>query len=109
MNHRTALHSAARVGSLQVLELLLEARGEVNALDRRGQAPLHFATGAVARRLLEAGAEVDLQDHSGATPLFTQPGAAEVFLQGGASWELRNRHGETAMHAASRPLLAGRC
>ena len=61
MNQRTALHFAARV-SLAAVEPLLAARASAAAVDRRGQAPLHFAAGAVARRLLEARAELDLQE-----------------------------------------------
>jgi len=70
----TPLHSAAGIGPLVLIELLLGAGALVNAQDAYGWTPLHNAAQlnndpAVIRALVSAGAEVNAQDESGWTPL----------------------------------------
>ena len=57
----TALHAAARTGSLDMIAALLEARARVAVSNRVGDTPLHCAARAgapdVVRALLDAGAD----------------------------------------------------
>lgn len=70
---RTALHWAARENRGEIVALLLEAKADVNALDRTGKGPLTLAaeTGSVdaTQRLVDAGANVTARDQIGGTPL----------------------------------------
>ncbi|XP_064623807.1 poly [ADP-ribose] polymerase tankyrase-like [Lineus longissimus] len=84
-NQNTALHYAAmnKGGSpgnpLQVLNLLLDAKADVNALNNRKRTPLHLAVNAnsgstnettdVEELLLEKGADIFARDVRGRVPL----------------------------------------
>jgi ankyrin repeat protein len=67
----TPLHLS--VGQPEVLDKILAAKPNVNAQDKTGDAPLHWAAGAglkdAAAKLIANGAKVDLQNDSGWTPL----------------------------------------
>merc|ERR1719326_1790602 len=69
----TPLHVAAIVGSVDVLEILLNARAYVDSLDRRRQTPLMRAAArgneGVARALVLARADLEAMDQDGMTPL----------------------------------------
>ena len=62
-NGHRALHQAAASGKIEVVEVLLDAGAEVDALDGAGLTALMRAAGAASvsagRRLLDAGAEVN--------------------------------------------------
>jgi len=68
-NDTTALHQAR---SGEVARVILAAGVEVNALNKYGHTPLHFAAMSarrdVAQTLLEAGADRTARDDSGKTP-----------------------------------------
>ncbi|CAJ1458417.1 unnamed protein product [Effrenium voratum] len=71
----TPLLVAARNGNLQVVELLLTAKADVNHCDsQERRSPLLVAAGfghaAVVRRLIQADAKVDQVDRYGRTPLW---------------------------------------
>src|SRR5262245_22178664 len=68
----TALHHAAGYGSLANLELLIDKGADVNAKNRRGSTPLHWAIHdeAKVRLLLSKGADVNTKQAQGRTPLF---------------------------------------
>ncbi|OWP03835.1 hypothetical protein B2J93_2680 [Marssonina coronariae] len=72
-----ALHRAAAVGSVPMVELLVQARSPVSAADSAGQTPLHHAIaeghGDTAVALLKAGAEHDKKDAEGFLPLDLAP------------------------------------
>ncbi|KAK2626104.1 hypothetical protein QTJ16_004366 [Diplocarpon rosae] len=74
-----ALHRAAAVGSVPIVELLVQARSPVSAADSAGQTPLHHAVaeghGDTALALLKAGAEHDTKDAEGFLPLDLAPDA----------------------------------
>ncbi|CAJ1355637.1 unnamed protein product [Effrenium voratum] len=63
---RTALVLAARHGRLQVCEVLVAARADVEATDFLDKTPLAYAAAArhteIARLLLDHGAEVEATD-----------------------------------------------
>jgi ankyrin repeat protein len=68
----TALHHAAGFGTLDTMTLLLERGADVNAKNRRGSTPLHWAVHdeAKVRLLLSRGAAIDVRQNEGRTPLF---------------------------------------
>ncbi len=101
------LHFAANTA---VASLLIEAGAEVEALDRWGRTPLHWAAqfgrADVVDLLLRAGAGVDRQASDGATPLHwaAQEGHAGVvqrLLRAGASVDRQDGDGRTPLHRAA--------
>src|SRR5918993_2662139 len=66
------LHHAAGFGSADTLAFLLELGAEVNAKNRRGSTPLHWAIDDDAKvsALLARGAAVDVKEVEGRTPLY---------------------------------------
>lgn len=62
----TALHRAARLGSVKMVRSLLNSGAHIDAQDKSGRTPLHCAyTAEVAFELLERGADDSLKTHSG--------------------------------------------
>ena len=107
----TPLHWAARAGSAECADLLLDAGANVNAQTKVHRAPLHLAAEAnkeaVTRLLVRRGANVDIQDRKGRTPLHraTYEGcvaAAEALLEMGANARILNRNGKNALEVARK-------
>ena len=71
----TLLHYAATWGRLAFIEVLLEKKASVNALDHKLLTPLHRAIienkTQCAAKLIEHGADVNLADDESGTPLHT--------------------------------------
>eukprot|EP00961_Rhodomonas_salina_P141332 1902813-Rhodomonas_salina.1 len=70
----STLHGALRARDVDAVGRLIEAKCDVNEVDKDGRTPVYYAaekgqTEAV-RRLLAAGCEVEKEDKSGSTPLF---------------------------------------
>ena len=69
----TPLHVAARLGSPEVCQLLLDAGANINACTQVGTAPLHEAAEHgkldVIDLLISAGATIGMEDSEGDTPL----------------------------------------
>ena len=67
------LHNAARAGDLWMVNQLLLAGADVNAVDGDGNTPLHVAAvwdrEGIVRQLLAEGAEIDAKDKYGNMPL----------------------------------------
>ena len=118
----TPLHSAAFYGHLQMVQVLLEHKADVNARADPGETPLHFlprnADGIprtpsqtsqlhnVARCLLYHGADVNARNDSLSTPLHiaARNGWVEVvrvLLEHGASVGAEDQYGKTPLHLAS--------
>ncbi|KAG6363000.1 hypothetical protein INS49_008095 [Diaporthe citri] len=72
-----ALHRAAAIGSVPMINLLIKNKSPLNATDSDGQTALHHAVaeghGDAAVALLKAGAETDKQDLEGKLALDLAP------------------------------------
>jgi len=112
-----AIHCAAQLGCVRIIELLLAAGVSVDAPDARCQRrPLHHAVyvgnvGAAAR-LIEAGATVDVEDQCGVTPLSLAVRAGSqlmtrLLLEEGADPMKPSLYGLSAYDYA--PMLGDRC
>jgi len=100
-------------------------KGRLNARDKNGWTPLHFASqcghSGIAQLLLKVGADMDAQDDDTMTPLplVSQPrqdiisqdpqmtNTVQVLLEHGASVHVRNKCGQTPLHTASHHDLSG--
>ena len=107
----TPLHWAARAGSLECAEILLERRVLVNALNKAKRTPLQLAAETdqadMIRLLAPHGADLNTQDRKGRTPLHRATyegcvGAAEVLLEAGADPTVLNKNGKTAFEIARK-------
>ena len=114
------LHSAVYYGDLEMAQILLRYRLDINAQNDLGFTPLHFISykdrdaqrhlesrGTVARTLLVRGADVMIQNKDRDTPLHlaSQRDDVEVIhvlLEYGVDMTAQNKDGETPLHLASR-------
>ena len=66
----TPLHIAVGMGDLEKVKLLLAYKANINAVNDKGQAPLHLVTNkAVFDFLVENGANINQKDVNGQSPL----------------------------------------
>ena len=122
----SALHAAAAAYRPAMTRLLVAGGAQVDARNRRGAQPLHYAAdGAPGSRtwnpraqaetvtcIIEAGADPNATDKSGVTPLHravrTRCAAAVVaLLDGGADARRTNNRGSTPMQLATRATGRG--
>jgi hypothetical protein len=106
----TQLHSAAFVGKLELVSLLLEKGADVNAKAKDGTLPLHLAAKrghvSVAKLLFTKGANLSAKDADGNTPVHL---ASELYttemltalIGMGAMVNQRNTSGWTPLHLAA--------
>ena len=105
----TLLHHAAGFGALETLTLLLDAGADVNAKNRRGSSPLHWAIDdeAKVRVLLTRGAAVNARQVEGRTPLYQAAtlgngnAVIRLLLAKGADPNLAIANGRTPLMAAA--------
>jgi hypothetical protein len=121
----TALHLAAAAYRERIARTLVAAGADVNARNRRGAGPLHYAVDGIPGAphwnpraqaatvvcLLEAGADPNAVDAGGVTPLHRAvrnrcAAAVGALLAGGADPRRRNKKGTTARQLAE--LTTGR-
>ena len=107
----TPLHWAARAGSIECAEILLERGALVNPLNMARRTPLQLAAeedqADMIRLLARHGADLNTQDRKGRTPLHraTYQGcvdAAETLLEVGADPTVLNKSGKTAFEIARK-------
>jgi ankyrin repeat protein len=122
----TALHVAAAAHSPDVVRALLEAGADVNAKNRRGAQPLHYAADGipgsdawspvaqadVVVALIDAGADPNAADNNGVAPLHravrTRCGSAvKALLEEGADMTLKNKSGSTPLKLATQTTGRG--
>jgi ankyrin repeat protein/mono/diheme cytochrome c family protein len=105
----TPLHHAAGFGSLETMTWLLERGADVNAKNRLGSTPLHWAIHdeAKVRLLLSRGAAVNARQLEGRTPLYLAASLGNghatlrLLLERGADPNLATAPGQTPLMAAS--------
>lgn len=103
----TPLHIACYRGKEQIAKILMNAKANFKAENKRKNTPLHFAVSTssinIVKLLLEAGADIDAQNSEGNTPLHIAvmldlSQEAELLLRKGASLEKPNSKGQTPLH-----------
>jgi ankyrin repeat protein len=105
----TPLHHAAGFGALDTMTLLLDRGADVNAKNRRGSMPLHWAVHdeAKVRLLLSRGATVNVKQIEGRTPLFLAASLSNGtttlrhLLDHGANPNMATANGQTPLMAAA--------
>jgi len=111
--NKTPLHSAAYYGDLEMVQILLDCKADVNARAERGSTPLGFALSGphlsdarVVRLLLGHGADPNIQALHGLTSLHhaSEKGWIEVarlLIEHGARVEVKDDDGKTPLDVAS--------
>jgi hypothetical protein len=118
----TALHMAAAAFRRATARLLVQRGAAVDARNRRGAEPLHYAADAnhwspaaqaeTIEYLLSVGANANARDANGATPLHRAVRtrcamAVRALLAGGADVHARNTNGSTPFDLATRTTGRG--
>jgi len=113
----TALHMAAAAFQRTTARLLVENGSALDARNRRGAEPLHYAADAnhwnptaqseTIKYLLSVGANANARDANGATPLHRavrtrSAMAVRALLAGGADVHLKNKNGSSVFDLAIR-------
>ena len=106
------LHTAAFLGSLDMVSILLDNGADVEAKNNIGGGPLHVAFNSakcaeIAQALLSKGANPSLADAQGMTPLHCAASSGNVdmiliLLRAGALRSTYNRLGNLPIHTAAR-------
>ena len=106
------LNVAWAVGTIEpVCREYLRLGGDVNARDKDGNTPLHWAVwyghDNIVELLLAAGADVNARDEDGKTPLhlaaqWGREGCARLLLAAGADVNARDNYGNTPLYYAAR-------
>ncbi len=115
----TALHVAALSYRFDMLELLVISNAYIDAQNRRGAQPLHYACDgspncatwnpgaqhATISKLIELGADPNCLDKSGVAPIHRAvrtrcTGAVRGLISGGANVNLKNKSGSTPLDLA---------
>lgn len=109
-NGNTPLHYAARWGRLEVMELLLANKADVNARANNGQTPLHSAAFSswdkITELLLTKNANPNARDDQGWTPLhwtarLGHRDSTKLLLTNNADVNARTADGLTPLHCAA--------
>lgn len=101
------LHFAAAV-DVSTVEILLDAKADVNVTNQFGATPMHYVTSrtsALIKRMVDLGADIDKRDCFGDTPLLCACEFGEVYalkelLACGADINVRSLNGSTPIFMA---------
>lgn len=104
---RTLLMTAVTERKNEIVRLIVESGGDVNATDHQGFSALHFAAfcdnEVAAKMLLDAGANISSKDTQGNTPIWRsvmkngiESRCYNVLLSYGADVNEKNNHGVSA-------------
>ena len=105
----TPLHHAVGFGTIEVVTLLLDSGVDINARNRRGATPIHWAIHdeAKVRFLISRGAQVNARQVEGRTPLFLAASMGNgnaivrLLLEHGADPSVATANGQTPLMAAA--------
>src|SRR6266511_2256851 len=105
----TLLHHAAGFGTIETMALLLDSGADVNAKNRRGSTPLHWAMHdeAKVRLLLSRGAAINAKQVEGRTPLYLAASLGNgrsilrLVLERGGDPSIATVNGQTPLMAAA--------
>jgi ankyrin repeat protein len=112
---RTPLHMAAEYGDIELVDLLIRYRADVNAPDRDRNTPLHYAVMRghkhVAEFLLKNRANSNAQNKDGRTPLHIAAlnnniELVQLLLRYGANPQKRDAAGKTPINLTTNEELA---
>ncbi|XP_044745274.1 putative ankyrin repeat protein RF_0381 [Coccinella septempunctata] len=113
LSQSTALHEAVQYDTVAITRILLENGADLEARDRTGQTPLHWALGNSldqVKILVENGADINSTDIFGRTPLHTLCSeglstdfhTCEFLLQKVADTNAADINGATPLHTLMR-------
>ncbi len=106
----TALCHACRVGSRDIIKILIENGADVCVMTNQGETPLHIAANygnkEILRILLENGADIDATDNRGKSSIIYavkagKGDAAKFLKESGADINLTDDSGKTALDYAN--------
>lgn len=116
LDQNTVLHFAVRWSLEEVIDALLRQGANVNAKNREGKTPLHFAVWdcsekIVASLIQQKGIEIDSHDQFGNTPLHLAAvrrhlSAMRLLIDGNAGVSARNRVEETPLLVAAKNMFS---
>lgn len=104
------IHVASQ-GKPEIVQMLLDAKCNVNVKDIRGNLPIHHAAmkghADIIQTLINNGSEINTQDKNGWTALhcaayWNYPEAVHVLLKNNAEVHLQNKDERTALHETAR-------
>ena len=106
----TALDTAARIGDVEAVRLLLEVGAEPAVVNKYGDTPLHVAVlhrhAVIVKLFLSRGADPNIRNRHGETPLHDAAligdGAiVKTLIDAGADVNTRDAEGDAPLHLAT--------
>lgn len=110
MDDRTPLHWAASSGSINIAQLLIDHKAEVDRSDNSGWTPLHIAVSAgnddIVQELVGAGADVNRRNFKGITPLHYAASKSRIdigrlLISRGADINAKDKANQVPLHRAA--------